>query len=67
MKFKKLVKADENFDEEKFELVDNATHTFYDKIEGVATYFKKLGLSQKEIMEALLEAENRLEDVHDEI
>ena len=67
MKFKKLVKADENFDEEKFELVDNATHTFYDKIEGVAVYFKKLGLSQKEIMEALLEAENRLEDAFDEI
>lgn len=67
MKMIKVVKADENFDQEKFDLIDNATHTFYDKIEGVAAYFKKLGLSEKEVMEALLEAENRLENVFDEI
>lgn len=65
MKFTKVVKADENFDQEKFDLIDNATHTFYDKIEGVASYFSKLGLSKKEIFEALLEAENRLEDIFD--
>lgn len=67
MKFQKLVKADENFDQEKFDLIDNATHTFYDKIEGVAAYFKKLGLSEKEVIEALQEAETRLEDVFDEL
>lgn len=34
MKFTKVVKADENFDQEKFDLIDNATHTFIIKLKG---------------------------------
>ena len=44
MKFTKVVKADENFDQKKFDTIDDATHSFYNGLEGTAYYYKHRGL-----------------------
>lgn len=67
MKFKKLVKADENFNQKKFDTIDDATHSFYNGLEGTAYYYKHHGLSKEEIMQALEEATMRMEDAFDEL
>jgi len=41
MKFKKLVKADENFDTKKEQVKFDAVSSFYKGIEGAAYYYKK--------------------------
>lgn len=67
MKFKKLVKADENFDEREFNLKMKAVSKFYDVIEEVIFHYKKMGLSKEAIFEALEEASTRNEDTFDEL
>lgn len=62
MKFKKLVKADENFDAIKEQLIDKATHNFFGEMEKVAERYATLGLSKEQILQALSEAEVRFEE-----
>ena len=63
MKFK--IKAEENFDQEKQKLIFNATHDFFNKMESVAKYYYKLGLSKEQIMQALNESEVRFDEDED--
>lgn len=63
MKFK--IKAEENFDQEKAKLIDNATHDFFNKMESAAKHYYKLGLSKEQIIQALNEATVRFEEDED--
>lgn len=67
MKFTKVVKADENFNEREFNLKMKAVSKFYDAIEEVIFHYKKMGLSKEAIFEALEEASTRNEDTFDEL
>lgn len=67
MKFTKVIKADEDFDQKKFDTIDDATRSFYNGLEGTAYYYKHRGLSKEEIMQALEEAKIRMEDAFDEL
>lgn len=62
MKFTKVIKADENFDAIKEQLIDKATHNFFNEMEKVAERYATLGLSKEEILQALSEAEVRFEE-----
>ena len=55
MKFKKLVKADENFDAIKEQLIDKATHSIYKSLEGYYNFYKVHGLSKEDILSAIEE------------
>ena len=67
MKFKKLVKADENFDENKFNKIDEATHSIYKSLEGYYNFYKVRGLSKEDILSAIEEASIRLEEAADDL
>ena len=67
MKFTKIVKADENFNEREFNLKTKATSRFYDDLLVPVLHYKKMGLSKEKIFEALEEATIRMEDFFDEI
>ena len=62
MKFTKVIKADENFDAIKEQLIDKATHNFFGEMEKVAKRYATLWLSKEQILQALREAEVRFED-----
>lgn len=67
MKFTKVIKADENFNEREFNLKMKAVSKFYDVIEEVIFHYKKMGLSKEAIFEALEEASTRNEDTFDDL
>ena len=67
MKFVKILKAENVFDESMEQLRLQSVHRFYKSLEKLVEEYKKLCMSKEDILSAIEEAKFRLEEDFEEI